>query len=781
MTYWQNRFELLEQATNQKAEKAYREIEGVFSKSQVELQKEIDVWIARVAKNNQLSITEAQKLLSKSELQEFKWDVEEYIKYGRENGLDGKWLKELENASAKYHINRLEGLKIKARQIAEKTFAKENNIANDLIKTSYRDNYYHSIFELNKGVGVGTTITAIDESKLSKIIAKPWAGDGKNFSDRVWQTKNQMVDELHRQLTRSCILGDSPEKAIKDMTRFVDKKYRTAKAQASRLVMTESAFFSSAAKKEGFKELNVEEFEIVATLDSSTSEICQQMDTKHFPMSEYQVGITAPPFHVYCRSTTCPYFEDEFTIDEERAARDEEGNTEHVPANMSYKEWYDKYVDVLDKSEKPVIIKDAKDFTKISIDELKQWEKDYNLKNKVNLTDDELKALEDYGEGAYDVINSVERFEKGSDNYNKMLKSYRQEHVTKAIEQSKHLEKAINKFNLDEDIVVHRIDRNISYITGTDNSIDELQKMIGKTYIDKGYTSTSLIPQTKFAGGSADAVHIEITVPKKSKGAYIDKYVSKNENEFLLNKNTKFYVTDAGERKIIVDKYDFKARKFIKEEKIEKFMKVQVVPDKSELKKVANNGIIDVQKESFRDYKDITVKTYKKFQNLSDTVYNNLKINSPDVLQSLNDYTNAGYSDINKCLIKKDGYDGRMKDVANLEKIMDMYSLDEDIIVYRGTKAKHYRYLEEGDVFEGKVFYSTSYLKDVADGFANSIRDDGYESLILKIKVPKNTKSFFVGENGVHGDEGEFILSHKLKYKIIKKNADYIEIEVYND
>ena len=94
-----------------------------------------------------------------------------------------------------------------------------------------------------------------------------------------------------------------------------------SKAKAGRLVMTETAYFSSAAQKECFKELDVEKYEIVATLDGHTSDICQEMDGKVFQMSEYEEGVTAPPFHVNCRSCTAPYFDDEFTKGEQRAAR----------------------------------------------------------------------------------------------------------------------------------------------------------------------------------------------------------------------------------------------------------------------------------------------------------------------------------------------------------------------------------------------------------------------------------------------------------------------------
>ena len=49
-------------------------------------------------------------------------------------------------------------------------------------------------------------------------------------------------------------------------------------------------------------------------------------------MKDYEAGVTVPPFHVYCRTTTVPYFDDEFNVGE-RAARDPEtGKTYYVPS-----------------------------------------------------------------------------------------------------------------------------------------------------------------------------------------------------------------------------------------------------------------------------------------------------------------------------------------------------------------------------------------------------------------------------------------------------------------
>lgn len=103
--------------------------------------------------------------------------------------------------------------------------------------------------------------------------------------------------------------------------------------------MTESAAFSSAARKDCFNELDVEMFEFVAALDHHTCDLCGEMDGKVFKMSEYQVGVTAEPLHPCCRCTTASYFEDMAGLGERYARDIETGETYKVPSNMTYKQW----------------------------------------------------------------------------------------------------------------------------------------------------------------------------------------------------------------------------------------------------------------------------------------------------------------------------------------------------------------------------------------------------------------------------------------------------------
>ena len=180
------------------------------------------------------------------------------------------------------------------------------------------------------------------------------------------------------------LTGETPQKAIQN----IKKTMNTSLSNAKRLVLTEQAYFTSLAQKDAYAELDVEEYEIVSTLDNRTCGDCGEFDGKHFPMSEMSPGVNAPPFHPYCRCTTCPYFDDEFTIGK-RMAKDKEGNYYEVPEKMSYAEWKDAFV------------VDA-----MSNNDMKQYEKYQKIlgKNtptiedfaKIRYNEDDWKALKSY-------------------------------------------------------------------------------------------------------------------------------------------------------------------------------------------------------------------------------------------------------------------------------------------------------------------------------------------------------------------------------------------------
>lgn len=336
--YWKERFVQLEAAQNRRGAETYAEIERQYRQAQKEIDAKIDAWYRRFADNNGVSMAEARRMLTARDLAELKWDVNEYIAHGKENAIDQRWMKELENASARFHISRLEALKFQTQQSLEVMFGNQLDSVDAAMKRIFLDGYYHTAYELQRGIGIGWDIAGLDQRQIEKVIMKPWAVDGKNFSERIWGNKEKLISEVHNELTRNIMLGQDPQKAIDNIAR----KMGTSKSNAGRLVMTEEAYFSSMAQKDCFNDLDVEQYEILVTLDSYTSDICREMDGKVFSMKDFEPGVTAPPFHVWCRSTTVPYFEDDFAQVGERAARD--GKTYNVPADMTYEEWEEKYI-----------------------------------------------------------------------------------------------------------------------------------------------------------------------------------------------------------------------------------------------------------------------------------------------------------------------------------------------------------------------------------------------------------------------------------------------------
>lgn len=405
--YWKGRFEQLEEASHKKAEAVYASIENSYIQAQKEIESKINNWYVRFANNNQITINEAKRLLNSQELKELKWDIQEYIKYGKENRLNDIWMKELENASAKFHISRLESLKIQTQQSMEVLFGNQLDEIDKMASNIYSDEYYHSCYELQKGFNIGWKIASIDENKLQKIASKPWAIDGKNFSERIWGNKTKMVNELHNQLTIMCVQGKSPDNAIK----YMSKKFNTSKSQAGNLVMTESAYFSSLAQKDCFNDLDVEKYKNVATLDSHTSAICQDMDGTVFDMNNFEPGVTAPPFHNYCRTTTVPHFDDDYDFVGERAARDDKGNTYYVPDNLKYKDWYNKYV--VDGEELKKEMKNVKINNNI-----RQW------KNFTTMDEAKEYVYNNYKDSDIDKIKNVEAMNVTFDTLDELQSKY---------------------------------------------------------------------------------------------------------------------------------------------------------------------------------------------------------------------------------------------------------------------------------------------------------------------------------------------------------------------
>ena len=330
--YWRGRFAALEAAAHRTADGRLQKLEEIYRGAEQSVAREIESWYQRFAANNQITLAEARKRLTTGQLEEFRWTAEQYVKAAQKAGLSEEWIKKLENASARFHVSRLESLQLQIQQQAELLFGSQLDELDGLLRRVVADGRARTAYEIQRGLGLGWDIAAPDQAKLDALLKTPWTTDGRTFRDRCWTDKAALVDAVQREMIQGMLRGDPPAKAVE----AIRKQFGVARSKAARLVHTETTYFSALSRAQTYRELGVEQIEIVETLDSRTCPVCGALDGKVISRAEYQPGVTVPPFHPNCRGTTCPHYDD---MDSERAARKAEGEVYYLPAGTTYQQW----------------------------------------------------------------------------------------------------------------------------------------------------------------------------------------------------------------------------------------------------------------------------------------------------------------------------------------------------------------------------------------------------------------------------------------------------------
>ena len=340
--YWIDRFTAEENRINELSKEQVKEAKRQYDIALKNVNQKIYEFYAKYAKDNNISMYEAKQRFNKKELKEFKMSLSEYVRKGQSLNIDpdDAIIKELKNVSSRVHIERLEALKMEIKaeiDLLSKTM--ENNLDKHL-REVYKDSYYRSAYSIQKGLDKFSNIEKLNPELLESLVYKPWTKDNTNWSKRIWGNDGKLVNTLHTNLTQNIITG----KPLKEVINTIAERFNVEKNIASRLIMTESAAYHSKAKEKCLKDLGCEKYEVIATLDDRTSSICRSMDSKVFDMKDYQVGVTAPPFHVYCRSVTAPYYDKIDGDTNLRASRTEDDDYKLVDVK-DYQDWYDRYVE----------------------------------------------------------------------------------------------------------------------------------------------------------------------------------------------------------------------------------------------------------------------------------------------------------------------------------------------------------------------------------------------------------------------------------------------------
>jgi len=269
--YWTKRAEQRIVDAENLTTKELKQLKKVYEQSYKEIEKEINAFYGKYSTETGLDITEVRKRLNPQELKEFKEQLKLYYDEVKRLGGYSKETKQyLRELSAKAYISRLDGLQAQLRWYIENLYREQNIQMGNTLEQGYKDTYMKANFDNQQGLGFAYSFNALDDKKVRIAVSQNW--QGSNFSDRIWNDKNKLIETISQKIPQGIALGQNPRTVARELRKVLDTKY----SNAERLARTEMGHIANQATMQSYKEVPevLQQYKIVATLDNRTSEIC---------------------------------------------------------------------------------------------------------------------------------------------------------------------------------------------------------------------------------------------------------------------------------------------------------------------------------------------------------------------------------------------------------------------------------------------------------------------------------------------------------------------------
>lgn len=556
--YWERRKADLIYRQMDKAESKADDIDKIYNEAQRYLNRQANKVFDKFQRDYGLSETDARKVIKDMKSKQNLSEMRKVLEARPDDPNINQLLANMDSAAYAFRIRQFENLNKQVDKLRSAMYHAEKGQSDRFYADFMKDSYNRATFDLQQKTGLAYSFSTLPEAEIRRLRALKWSGD--NYSSRIWDNTGELARQLKNEFLVSLMTGRSN----RDVINLISERFNTGRNNARRLVRTESAFFHNEMEALSYEEADIEYYRFIAVLDKRTSAICREHDNKIYKVSERKTGVNYPPLHPWCRSTTVAYDEDaDYSKLERRARNPETGKTELVPADMTYKEWYSKYVggeeDVKESKQEvddKVFVADKPNEIDDFFKKQKSYQKWYN-----GLTDDERSVIYSYTTENYHNFNNIKRY--GLDEALKIREKFWFESdgdvadlpfaldIVKDTESNiPILENAISKFAPEKSFKAYRGSGSISAL-GQD--LGYLDFEVGQSIkLDKTFTSFSLdrnyAKEFAFDGDGANVL-FEVTVKKGQKtGAYIADLADYNpEKEYLMKPNLKYSVVSKTE------------------------------------------------------------------------------------------------------------------------------------------------------------------------------------------------------------------------------------------
>jgi phage head morphogenesis protein, SPP1 gp7 family len=322
-----------------KAERQADKFDEIYKQSKAYLDKQINKVFDKFQRDYGLSERDARHVLKNMKDQKDLNELRKVLEARPNDPNIQRLLADLDSPAYAYRMKRLERLSADLDLMRESIYLSEKKGSDSFYSDLMKDSYYRATFDLQQQTGLAYSFSDLPETEIKRLQGLKWTGEA--YSDRIWSNTGALASSVKDELLVSLMTGRS----IRDTSQAIAERFEVGQNKARRLVRTESAFFHNQMELLSYEDAEITKYKFVAVLDRRTSEICQEHDNKVYDTDKAVPGVNYPPLHPWCRSTTIAHDDDiDYSKLERRARNPKTGKVEYVPADMSYDEWYDKYV-----------------------------------------------------------------------------------------------------------------------------------------------------------------------------------------------------------------------------------------------------------------------------------------------------------------------------------------------------------------------------------------------------------------------------------------------------
>lgn len=158
---------------------------------------------------------------------------------------------------------------------------------------------FEKMLKLVIGKETGFFNVEIDMDAILDIL---WGADDLNWLRRLENDVDVWKVYLSNDWKRSIL----QRKNLKDVLKQLNKRFNSINSIVQTLGLTESTAIGSLARRKILAELGITKYRFYTKPDERRCETCGSMHGLVFPISAYEVGVTASPMHPRCRCWEVP-------------------------------------------------------------------------------------------------------------------------------------------------------------------------------------------------------------------------------------------------------------------------------------------------------------------------------------------------------------------------------------------------------------------------------------------------------------------------------------------